>query len=104
MFSQPARCILFLSFSLLVLVLVGVATSVPAAEPGVSVELNKAGTEGESFEMLKLDLVIFDGVGLVATRFTVETAPLPAGKTNLEVLYIAGRPATGSAASCSTTC
>jgi hypothetical protein len=74
-----------------------------AEDGGVSVELNKlepAGgacraylvlrnASGQAFETLKLDLVMFDGDGVVARRLAVETAPLPAGKTSLRVFDIA---------------
>lgn len=43
-----------------------------------------------AFEVLKLDLVMFDAEGVVAKRVAVETAPLPAGKTRLKVFDIQG--------------
>lgn len=45
-----------------------------------------------AFDMLKLDLVMFDADGVVAKRLAVETAPLPAGKTSLKVFDIDGLP------------
>lgn len=80
-----------------------------AAEPTVSVELNKLKPNGEAcraylvvkndagaaFETLKLDLVLFDTDGIVARRLAVETAPLPAGKTSLKVFDVAGQPCDG---------
>ncbi len=47
---------------------------------------------GASFESLKLDLVLFDGEGVVARRLAVEAAPLPEGKTSLKVFKIAKLP------------
>jgi hypothetical protein len=80
-----------------------------AAEPAVSIELNKLDPNGGScraylvlkneartaFQSLKLDIVMFDGDGIVAKRLAVETAPLPVGKTSLKVFDIAGQPCTG---------
>lgn len=73
-----------------------------AADRTVSVELNKlessrdacrayvvlqnTGTIG--YETLKLDLVVFDVDGIVATRLAFEGAPLPIGKTSLKVFDI----------------
>jgi hypothetical protein len=75
-----------------------------AAAPAITVELNKLEPRGGTcqpylvlenrteiaFESLKLDLVMFDPEGIVASRLAVETAPLPAGKTSLKVFEIAG--------------
>jgi hypothetical protein len=44
----------------------------------------------ESFDSLKLDLVIFDSGGVVAKRLAVQAAPLPVGKTSLKVFDIQG--------------
>lgn len=77
------------------------------AEPlGIDIELNKLEpNEGacraylmlenqtdSDFETLKLDLVLFDGEGIVAKRLAVETAPLPAGKMSLKVFDVDGLP------------
>jgi hypothetical protein len=75
-----------------------------ADEQKVHVELNKLESyEGtcraylvlenrteRAFETLKLDLVMFDTVGVVARRLAVETAPLAARKTSLKVFDIDG--------------
>lgn len=75
-----------------------------AAEPALSVELNKLERQGDScrtylvltngtdsaFDALKLDLVVFDAEGVVAGRLAVDGAPLPARKTSLEVFDIGG--------------
>lgn len=45
---------------------------------------------GAAYTGLKLDLVIFNGDGIVANRLAVETAPLPANKTRLKVFDIQG--------------
>ena len=47
---------------------------------------------GATFESLKLDLVLFDGEGVVARRLAVEAAPLPEGKTSLKVFKISELP------------
>ena len=72
----------------------------------VEIELNKLEPNGpacraylvventtqSAFETLKLDLVMFDPEGIVARRFAVETAPLPASKTSLKAFDIDGLP------------
>ena len=85
------------------------AMAVPTAHAdatGVRVELNKLEPSGSAcraylvventtksaFETLKLDLVMFDPQGVVAKRFAVETAPLPASKTSLKAFDIDGLP------------
>ena len=45
-----------------------------------------------SFEALKLDIVIFDTDEIVADRLAVEAAPLPPGKTYLQVFETGGLP------------
>ncbi|WP_282604581.1 Tat pathway signal protein [Pelagibius sp. Alg239-R121] len=73
---------------------------------GVKIELNKLeasdnacrayllfeNRSASSFESLKLDLVLFDGEGVVAKRLAVEGAPLPREKTSLKVFEIARLP------------
>lgn len=85
------------------------AAESPAPNQGVKIELNKleAGNNAcraylllenqsaSSFESLKLDLVLFDGDGIVAKRLAVEGAPLPKDKTSLKVFDIAGLPCDG---------
>jgi len=80
------------------------ATILAADEPAVTVELNKLEARGGAcraylvlengagvaFESLRLDLVMFDGEGIVARRLAVETAPLAEGKTSLKVFDIDG--------------
>lgn len=81
----------------------------PALTESVRIELNKLEPSGAacrayllfenqsaaSFESLKLDLVLFDGEGIVARRLAVEGAPLPKDKTSLKVFDIAGLPCDG---------
>lgn len=80
-----------------------------AAEPLVSVELNKLEAHGDAcraylvlenktndaFQSLKLDLVTFDPQGVVAKRLAVETAPLAASKTSITVFDIAKQDCSG---------
>lgn len=80
-----------------------------AAEETVAIELNKLepnGTacraylvvknqSGRAFDSLKLDLVMFDGGGVVAKRLAVQAAPLPQGKTSLKVFDIEGHDCAG---------
>lgn len=89
----------------------GLAAGVNAAmaEEGVAIELNKLEPNGEAcraylvvkngsgqaFDSLKLDLVMFDGDGVVAKRLAVQAAPLPLGKTSLKVFDIAGHDCGG---------
>ncbi|MEM7508380.1 MAG: hypothetical protein AAF415_16730 [Pseudomonadota bacterium] len=76
-----------------------------AAEgPKIRVELNKLEPKGANcqayillenqtdtgFENLSLDLVLFDGDGVIARRLAVEMAPLRAGKTSVKVFGIDG--------------
>ena len=71
-----------------------------AAQDGrISVELNKLEPDGNAcqtylvlenrlerdLESLRLDLVAFDGDGIIAQRLAVETAPLNAGATQVKV-------------------
>ena len=90
------------------LLLLGALLALPVLAPGqdqpVSLQLNKLEPDGGScraylvvengsdsaFESLQLDLVMFDGEGIVAKRLAVETAPLPAGKTSVKVFGISG--------------
>jgi hypothetical protein len=102
---EPASLRLALFF----LLLTAFATPALAADPSVSVELNKLEPHGgacraylvleshagTALESLKLDLVMFDGDGVVARRLAVEAAPLPAGKTSLKVFDVAGQPCDG---------
>ena len=80
-----------------------------AADRVLNVELNKLEANegscraylllqngaGADFQTLKLDIVMFDGDGVVSKRLAVEAAPLPSGKTSLKVFNIAGLPCTG---------
>lgn len=77
------------------------APSLPAAadDGRVTIELNKLETNGNGchpylvfenrteidFGSLKLDLVMFDGDGIIARRVAVEGAPLPPGKMAVKV-------------------
>ncbi|WP_440997587.1 Tat pathway signal sequence domain protein [Arhodomonas sp. SL1] len=68
----------------------------------MTLQLNKLEQEGKSclaylvventaesaYDSLTLDLVMFDGDGIIARRLAVETAPLPAGKTSVKVFRI----------------
>lgn len=88
------------------LAVLGTAT---AATAEVRVELNKLephggdcrayllleNASGAGFENLALDLVMFDGEGVVARRMAVETAPLPAGKTSLKAFDVDGLACAG---------
>lgn len=90
----------------------GAASAEPAestSESAVAIELNKLepnqgacraylvvrNRSGRAFDSLKLDLVMFDGDGVVAKRLAVQAAPLPAGKTSLKVFDITGRACAG---------
>lgn len=86
------------------LLLVAVSALAQGQESGVGIELNKLEARdgacraylviengaGNAFETLKLDLVLFDGDGIIAKRLAVETAPLPTGKTRVKVFDIQG--------------
>ncbi|MEM9736988.1 MAG: Tat pathway signal sequence domain protein [Pseudomonadota bacterium] len=75
-----------------------------AASEGVGVELNKLEDQGSAcqafmvlengtdlaFESLSLDLVLFDGAGIIARRLAVEMAPLRPGRTSVKVFGIEG--------------
>lgn len=82
----------------------------PSAAGGqIAIELNKLepngaacraylvvkNQSGQAFESLKLDLVMFDGGGIVAKRLAVQAAPLPQGKTVLKVFDIEGHDCAG---------
>lgn len=81
----------------------GLAATASAQSPTLGLELNKLEAAGDAcraylvlrnrtddaFATLKLDLVMFDGDGIVARRLAVDAAPLPAGKTSLKVFDIA---------------
>jgi hypothetical protein len=74
----------------------------PANKLGI--ELNKLAPQGQAcrayllfqnqtasaFSDLKLDIVVFDTAGIVANRFALQAAPLPAQKTSLKVFDIGG--------------
>jgi len=74
-----------------------------AATGGINVELNKLepvdsacraylvtqNLSDQTFNSLKLDVVMFDAQGIVAKRLAVQIAPMPAGKTSLKVFDIA---------------
>ncbi|WP_416899443.1 MAG: Tat pathway signal sequence domain protein [Minwuia sp.] len=89
---------------LTVLAIAGWVEGATAQEGRVALELNKLEQQGDScrayvllqngsqqdFSSLRLDLVMFDGEGIVAQRLALETAPLPPAKTSLKVFDIAG--------------
>lgn len=88
-------------YTLVCLPLFFLSTSVSGQE-GLRIELNKLeSVEGacraymifennstESYDSLKLDLVMFDPDGLINKRIAVEGAPLPAGKTSVKLFDI----------------
>lgn len=73
-----------------------------SAQQSLKIELNKLeavenacraymlfeNSSGESYDSLKLDLVMFDSDGLINKRIAVEGAPLPAGKTSVKLFDI----------------
>lgn len=79
------------------------------AASGPSVELNRLEDAGggcrltlvvanpgaQRFEQLKLDLVLFDGDGIVARRLAVETGPVRANKTVVRLFEAADLPCAG---------
>jgi hypothetical protein len=81
----------------------------PAAGGQIAIELNKLepngaacraylvvkNQSGQAFDSLKLDLVMFDGGGVVAKRLAVQAAPLPEGKTSLKIFDIEGHDCAG---------
>jgi hypothetical protein len=85
------------------------AAAEAAADGQIAIELNKLepngaacraylvvkNHSGRSFDSLKLDLVMFDGGGVVAKRLAVQAAPLPEGKTSLKVFDIEGHDCAG---------
>jgi hypothetical protein len=95
----------WIQWTLLGVSLAWLGVGVAAAAP-VSVELNKLETDGDSckaymvtdndqdqaLESLQLDLVMFDGDGIISKRLAVELGPLPASKTRVEVFRIEGTP------------
>lgn len=105
MTSVPARAAV-LAASLLTAGVLGTGPSVaqdPAA-PVIGVELNKLETAGadcratmvvsngraEALDSLKLDLVFFDGEGIVAKRLVTELGPLSRSKTVVKTFPVAG--------------
>ncbi|WP_197708079.1 Tat pathway signal protein [Hartmannibacter diazotrophicus] len=70
--------------------------------PGISVEMNKLEAAGddcratfviqngldEPLSALKLDLVVFDGQGIVARRLAADFAPLAAQKTAVKIFPV----------------
>ena len=70
----------------------------------VNIQLNKLEPDGDacrayivlenrgeqSFEALRLDLVMFDTEGVIARRLAVDAAPLAAGRTSVRVFAISG--------------
>ncbi|MEQ9361400.1 MAG: Tat pathway signal sequence domain protein [Rhodospirillales bacterium] len=80
-----------------------------AVKGRIGVELNKLEPAGDAcraylllsngtamaFTSLKLDLVTFDGDGIVQRRVAVEAAPIGAGKTSLKVFDISGTKCSG---------
>lgn len=90
------RLCTFVCLSLLIL-------STPVSgQQGLKIELNKLESvegacraymifqndSGESYDSLKLDLVMFDADGLINKRIAVEGAPLPVGKTSVKLFDI----------------
>jgi len=89
---------------ILLLMLLVVSAGARADDGAATVDLNKLESNGaacrayillengtgSAFEALKLDLVMFDADGVAAKRLAVETAPLPAGKTSLQVFDMEG--------------
>ena len=85
------------------------AAAEPAAGGRIAIELNKLEPHGEAcraylvvknqtgraFDSLQLDLVMFDGGGVVAKRLAVQAAPLPEGKTSLKAFDIEGHDCAG---------
>jgi len=83
---------------------IGVLGTPASAAQSIRVELNKLEAEGgscraymvtensgdQSFQSLKLDLVMFDGDGIISKRLAVDLGPLPAGKTRVKVFGIDG--------------
>lgn len=47
---------------------------------------------GTSLESLRLELALFGVDGFIARRFTLDAAPIPAGKTSLKLFEIAATP------------
>ncbi len=87
--------------------ILGCASAAQAEGSGaLKIELNKLEAQGEAcraylvlengsdrdFTELKLDMVMFDGEGIVSKRLAVQAAPLPAGKTSLKVFDIRDMP------------
>ena len=82
----------------------GAAAEEAAAPERIEIDLNRlepadsacrfymvfANTTPRSYASLKLDLVMFDASGVILKRLAVDGAPLPAGKTRLEVFDAAG--------------
>ncbi|MFM9858696.1 Tat pathway signal protein [Pseudoxanthobacter sp. M-2] len=80
-----------------------------AADVGPTVELNRLEDAGggcrltlvvanpgaQRFDELKLDLVLFDGDGIVARRLAVETGPVRANKTVVRLFEAADLPCAG---------
>lgn len=95
----------WIQWALLGVLLAWLGIGVAAATP-VSVELNKLEADGDSckayvvthndqdqaLQSLQLDLVMFDGDGIISKRLAVELGPLPASKTRVEVFRIEGTP------------
>lgn len=98
----------------LILTLILGLTAAPAAAQGeekapLAIDLNKLESRSEAcraylvlrnasaqaFDSLKLDLVMFDGDGVVARHLAVQAAPLPPGKTSLKVFDIADHACAG---------
>ena len=81
-----------------------VGSSAMAADPALSVELNKLETfdkgcrayvvinnPGETaYQSMKLDLVLFQPDGVIARRFAVDLAPLKAAKKTVKLFDIDG--------------
>lgn len=84
--------------------LLALSSGAQAQDGGVSIELNKLeaaetacqayvvveNAEETAFEAFSIDLVAFDGAGVISKRLAVDLAPLRAGKTSVKVFGLAG--------------
>ncbi len=93
-------------FPLLLIVLWALAPAPGLAQDAgsLNIQLNKLEPDGDacrayivlenrgaqSFEALRLDLVMFDTDGVIARRLAVDAAPLAAGRTSVRVFAISG--------------
>lgn len=79
-----------------------ICSTAALGQQNITIELNKLesvegacraymifeNNSGESYDSLKLDLVMFDSNGLINKRIAVEGAPLPNGKTSVKLFDI----------------